>query len=296
MIKRILFLFLFCVIDSGLFGRVVRVATYNLGNYLISDRWINGRYTKMYPKPECEKEAVRKVIHLVKPDILVLQEMGSEPFLKELQADLRSEGSDFAFTFLMQGADPVRHIAVLSKEPIIQGISHDGISFSFLKNEKMLVRRGLLELRLKTEGIEWSLFGVHLKSRRSHSGEDFESSKQRLGEACAIKDKIKERYSDSKKGYYMIVGDFNDYPKSKTLKHFLKFRKQEFSIMLSAADSREELWTHYREGYGSYSQIDYILVSPNLLSKVKTKRAFIADAPFALKGSDHRMVYTDFDF
>lgn len=250
----------------------------------------------MFPKPECEKEAVRKVIALIKPDILVLQEMGSEPFLKELQDDLRREGINFEHTFLMKGADPIRHIAVLSKEPIIQGISYDGLNFSYLKNEKALVRRGLLELKFKTEGIEWSLFGVHLKSRRTEGNKDFESSKQRLGEAGVIRDKIEERYSDPKMGYYMIVGDFNDYAKSKTMKRFLNSGKRELFVMLPAVDSREEVWTHFRKGYGNYSQIDYILVSPTLLSKVKAKRAFIVDALFALRGSDHRMVYTDLDF
>lgn len=296
MIKRILLLFILCLLSVELFGRTVRVATYNLGNYLISDRWANGRYTKMYPKPESEKDAIREVIATIKPDIIVVQEIGSELFLKEFQEDLSSEGLDYPFTFLMKGADTVRHIAVLSKEPLIQALPYDNLTFTFLNDERMLVRRGLLELCFRTEGFDWSLFAVHLKSRRSDRAQDYESAKQRIGEAVAVRDKIKERYPDPQKGNYLIVGDFNDSPKSKALKRFLKSGSKELSIMLPAVDLRGEVWTHYREGHGSYSQIDYILVSPILLSKIKAKGASIADTPFALKGSDHRMVYVDIDF
>lgn len=296
MIKKILLVLIFCLLAGNLFGRTVRVATYNLGNYLISDRWVNGRYTKMYPKPESEKEAVRKVVDIVKPDILIMQEMGEDPFLRELQADLKKSGLDYPHIFLGKGVDSVRHIGVLSKEPFVETLSHDALSFKLFRNDKMLVRRGLLELRFKTEGVEWGLFGVHLKSRRWSKPQDYESLKQRIGEATAIRDKIKERYPDSSKSNYAIVGDFNDSPRSKTLKRFLKSGNTELAVMLPAEDSRKEVWTHYREGHGVYSRIDYILVSPLLLDRVKTKVATIADGSFALEGSDHRMVYVDMQF
>lgn len=296
MIKKIILSIFFCFISFALLGRIVRIATYNLDNYLISDRWIDGQYVKKYPKPEIEKEAIRKVIGTVKPDILVLQEVGGENFLKELQSDLRSEGIDFPYSTVMKGADPIRHMAVLSKEPFNKTIYYDKLIYSFSKEEKMPVRRGLLEICFISEGIEWSLFGIHLKSRRSEKKMDCESCKQRVGEATVICQKIIERYPDVQKGNYIIIGDFNDYPKSRTLKQFLKYKKHEIAKMIIAIDTRGECWTQYRDGYGNYSQLDYILISPELLNKTKAKEASIVDAPFALKGSDHRMVYADLDF
>lgn len=296
MIKKIIFSSFLCFICFVLLGRSVRVATYNLDNYLISDRWIEGQYTNRYPKPEKEKEAIRKVIGIVNPDILVLQEIGGENFLKELQSDLRSEGIDFPYSTVMTGVDPMRHIAVLSKEPFNKITIYDKLTYSFSKEEKMPVRRGLLELCFICEGIEWSLFGIHLKSRRSDKMTDTESCKQRIGEATVICNKIIERYPEPQKSNYIIIGDFNDYPKSKTLKQFLKFKKKEIAKMLNATDSRGECWTQHRNGYGNYSQLDYILVSPALLNRTQAKGASIVDAPFALNGSDHRMVYADLDF
>lgn len=263
---------------------------------MISDRLVDGLYTKRYPKPELEKESIRKTIILIKPDILILQEMGSEKFLKELQADLQTEGIDYPFSTLMQGADPIRHIAVLSKEPIKRVIFYDQLTYLFSKNQKIPVRRGLLELSFISEGFDWSLFAVHLKSRRSNKIQDESSNKQRLGEATVIGQKINERYPDPQKGLYLIMGDFNDLPKSKTLKAFLKFKNHPMAIMLSPVDSRGEVWTYYSEGYGNYSQIDYILMSPAFFNKTKVKGASIVDAPFTSKGSDHRMIYVDLDF
>ena len=72
----------------------LRVATYNVRNYLMTDRLVPGKlgdkliWRKNYPKPEIEKTALRRIIAKVDPDILALQEMGGAPYLKELQRDL----------------------------------------------------------------------------------------------------------------------------------------------------------------------------------------------------------------
>lgn len=296
MTKKIFLISVLCLLTLHLFGRTIRVATYNLGNYLVTDRMVNKRYSKMYPKPESEKEAIHKIIAIHQPDILILQEMGEDPFLKELQVDLKTLKLDYPYTYLAKGADNIRHIAVLSKEPFINATSYNQLNYKFLKNDKMPVRRGLLELQFKTKGIEWSIFGIHLKSRRWDKPQDYESVKQRVGEAIAIRDKIKERYPYPEKSNYLILGDFNDNPKSKTIKRFLKSGKQKLSIILPAKDSRGEVWTHFRQSYGVYSQIDYILASPLFLEKIKDKSASIADSIFALEASDHRMVYADIVF
>ena len=78
-----------CLLTQSALGEVVRVATYNVRNYLEVNRWVDGKYRKHFPKPEAKKEAVRKVLLEVRPDILVIQEMGVGPYLSELQADFK---------------------------------------------------------------------------------------------------------------------------------------------------------------------------------------------------------------
>ena len=79
---------------SSLLGEnVVRVASFNLRNYLSCDRMVEGKWRQDYPKPEIEKKAVRSIIRSVNPDILVFQEMGDYPYFLELLIDLNVFGS-----------------------------------------------------------------------------------------------------------------------------------------------------------------------------------------------------------
>ena len=96
----------------------VRVASINVQNYLLMDRWIDGRWKRDYPKPEKEKRALRSMINQVDPDVLLIQEMGDLPFLNELWMDLNvTDGAQFHYSSWMQGSyeEEERHLAVLSK-------------------------------------------------------------------------------------------------------------------------------------------------------------------------------------
>ena len=116
---------LLLVLLTGRLAAELRVATYNVRNYLMTNRQVfkapgaKPVWRENYPKPENEKSALRNIIAKVDPDILALQEMGAEPYLKEFQRDMkRLNGVDYPHTALMIGADEDRHVAVLSKIPI----------------------------------------------------------------------------------------------------------------------------------------------------------------------------------
>ena len=81
-------IFLFILI-SGTLVAEVRVGTYNIRIYLMTDRLVDGTWRKNYPKPENEKTALREIIAREKPDILAIQEMGTAPYLQELLRDLK---------------------------------------------------------------------------------------------------------------------------------------------------------------------------------------------------------------
>ena len=77
-VRLILFLAL------ALAARALTVGAYNVENYTLADRMVDGVYRKAYPKPEAEKQALRESIRGFAPDILALEEMGGPPFLAEL--------------------------------------------------------------------------------------------------------------------------------------------------------------------------------------------------------------------
>src|SRR6266700_1071495 len=95
-------------------AETLKIATYNIENYGPADRMTEAGYRKEYPKPETEKRALRQVIRGVNADVLVLQEMGGQPYLEELRRDLKAEGLDYSHTALASATDADRHVAVLS--------------------------------------------------------------------------------------------------------------------------------------------------------------------------------------
>lgn len=255
------------------------------------DRRVDGAFKKNYPKPESEKKALRTIIEAINPDILLLQEIGDDRYLKELQSDLKAEGLNFPYATLCPGTDLERHIALLSKEPFKEIKHNNCISYMYLKGIKNQVRRGILEVEFDTNGTEWTLYGVHLKSKLTSSKEDFKAHKQRLAEATAIKNFIKKEGKE----FFFLAGDFNDSPKTKSLARFYKPEASPLTEMLPTTDSRGESWTQHNDYQSCYETVDYILASPKIANKVKEHKVNIVDHPLALQASDHRMLYLDAD-
>ena len=203
-------------------AETVRVATYNVHNYLNMDRMVEGYWRKNYPKPEVEKEALRELILRIRPDILALQEIGGIGHLEELQQDLRTQGLVYNYAEMLNGPDEVRHLALLSNIPPKQVLSHDQIDFKYF-DARQSVKRGLMEIVFETAGLRWHLFNVHLKSRWTDRKDDPNSAKRRVGEAQAIRDFLRERLPPEQvDSRYLITGDFNDARDSSTLRRFLK--------------------------------------------------------------------------
>ena len=281
--------FLLC--QGILLGESVRLATYNLNNYLVTDRHVKGVWRKLYPKPESEKTVVRSVIKQVMPDILALQEIGTRPFLKELKADLAQEGVQYVHSVHMQGDDSVRHLAVLSRIAPVEIVRHQNLEINY-QGKREFVKRGMLELSFALpEGDVFKLFVVHLKSRWTTVKSDPESLQRRILEAKACRDKIIERTFDMGIVDFIIAGDFNDHPESVPLRRFYRRGDLEIGALVPAFDSRGERWTHYYRKEVVYSLVDGFIVSNSLYPQIESGRGHIADIPDVLEGSDHRMVY-----
>ncbi|MFT3781893.1 MAG: endonuclease/exonuclease/phosphatase family protein [Nibricoccus sp.] len=282
-------LLLVLMVVSRLAAETITVATYNVENYLAADRMVDGAYRQDYPKPEEAKQALRTVIREMGADILVIQEMGSRPYLDELQRDLAKEGLKYPFAELLVAADADRHLAVLSRRPFASVRGHTDLTFTYF-GSKETVKRGLLELRVATEAGELTLFVVHLKSRFTDRQDDPLSALRRLGEATAVRDRVLTIFSDPAKAQFLVLGDCNDSGASKPVRALAQRGKTVIAEALLAADSRGEVWTHFYRKEQSYSAVDHVLVSPSLKSHVANGSATIVDVPVVGRASDHRPV------
>jgi endonuclease/exonuclease/phosphatase family metal-dependent hydrolase len=268
----------------------ITVATYNVENYTLADRLVEGVYRPGYPKPEAEKAALRQVIAGISPDILAVQEMGGPSYLADFQRELKQAGQDFPHAVVLEAADQDRHVAVLSKLPFKEVKRHAQVGFTHFDRPE-LVKRGVLEVIVATREGDVSVFVVHLKSKYTERKDDPQGALQRAGEAEAVRDLVLARHPDPAKAKFIICGDWNDTRGTRPIRALQKRGDTVIGELIPAADTRGEVWTHFFRREDQYSRIDYVLVSPALRPHVNGGQASIWDGAGAREASDHRAVY-----
>jgi endonuclease/exonuclease/phosphatase family metal-dependent hydrolase len=273
----------------------VRLATYNVRNYGTTSRPVDGQYLKDWPKPEAEKAALRAVILKARPDVLAMEEMGDARELGELQRDLGIEGLDYPYSVVVNGPDPDRHVAVLSRLPFAKTHTYENVTYR-LGSTNELAKRGLLEVDFVTAGQSWALYVMHLKSRLPEDDDgtpDPVSANHREGEAMAMRDLIRAQPPPGAR--LAVVGDFNDTRDSVTLKRFLELDGKPLFQMAPAADSRGQTWTFIYPKADTYERIDFVLLSAALEPSLKGPGR-VVDIPESDEASDHRMVWVELTF
>lgn len=289
LLRSLRFLLLNLIPILGLRAEMLTVATYNIENYGPADRMTDAGFRKDYPKPEGEKRVLRAVIRALNADILVLQEMGGQPYLDELRRDLKSEGLDYPHAALAAAADADRHLALLSRLPLKDVRTHTDLEFAYFGTRET-VKRGLLEATVTTAAGDLTIFVLHLKSRFTERPDDPADTIRRAGEATAIRDAVLKKFPTPAAARFLILGDCNDSKASNALEHLQKRGKIEIAELLPVSDSRGDTWTYAYRREETYTRVDHILVSPGLRAAVQGGAAQIFDGAGVRAASDHRPV------
>lgn len=277
------------VLTSAASAEILTIATYNIENYGPADRMTAEGYRKDYPKPETEKNALRRVIRGVNADVLVLQEMGAQPYLDELRRDLRAEGCDYPHAALATAADADRHIAILSKRPLLDVATLANLEFPYL-GAKERVKRGVLRASVRTAAGDLTLFAVHLKSRFTERPDDPECTLRRAGEASAIRDAVLQACPDPTHACFIVLGDCNDAKTSKAVERLQHRGTTHVATLLPVADPNGETWTYHYAKQDAYERVDHLFVSPALQPAVVHGIATIYAGAGVREASDHRPV------
>ena len=272
----------------------ITVATYNVENYTLANRMVDGVYRRDYPKPEKEKAALSRVIAALAPDVLAVQEMGPQPFLDDFRRELAQAGQAYPHAVLLEAADADRHVAVLSKVPFKEVRRHADVPFTYFGGPER-VRRGVLEVVFATDRGDVSLFVIHLKSKYTERPDDPEAALQRAGEAEAVRDLVLGRFPDPAQARFIVAGDWNDTRGTRPARALQKRGDLVIGELVPATDSRGEAWTHYFRREDLYSRIDFLMVSPGLKTAVRNGTGRIHDGPDATEASDHRAVWLVLD-
>lgn len=268
------------------------VAHYNVQNYLVMDRYLRDerRNAPASPKPEKSIAALVSIIAKAKPDLLHVAEMGPPDQFADFRKRLKEAGLDYPEAEYVQGADENRHIALLSRFPIVSRQSQTQLSFE-LNGVREPVQRGFLDVTVRvTPTFELRVLGAHLKSRRPvPQGEAL----LRRHESILLRKHIDSILTAKPETQLLLVGDLNDTKNEPTMKEIIGVRGSPNHMAdLWLADSLGDRWTHYWDTADEYARIDFILVSPALFPRVDFKKSGIDRSPGWNVASDHRLIYT----
>jgi endonuclease/exonuclease/phosphatase family metal-dependent hydrolase len=269
--------------------REIVVASYNVQNYLGEDTDPNDGF-KTRPKSEKSIAAMVRVIQEVNPDILGVCEMGRPEQFEDFKARLQTAGLAFTDFEYVQAADPDRHLALLSRFPIVARNSVTDISYE-LNGQTEKVKRGFLDVTVRINpGYDLRLVGVHLKSKLPvPQGEAL----MRRHEAQLLRAHLEKIITADPEVNLIAYGDFNDTKNEPPIQEIMGVRgSATFMADLWAKDALGDRWTHYWRTADEYSRIDYLFVSPALFREVILEKSHVYRSEFWNDASDHRAIYT----
>ena len=272
-------------VPGFLLARDIVIAGYNIENY--SPILTPGRL-----KPGKSEEAAAAVVRAVKeinPDILGVCEMGSAVQFAEFRKRLTSAALGFTDFELVEASDPDRHLALLSRFPIVTRQSLTDVPYE-TNGIREKVKRGFLDVTLQiNDRFKLRVVGAHLKSKLPSA--DAAQDLIRRNEAHLLRKHVSEIMAAEPGIHLVVFGDFNDTKDQAAVQEVLGRRGAPESLTdLAPADKLGDRWTHYWNVDDVYARIDYLLVNHALAPRVLRDQSYIYRSPLWNTASDHRPV------
>ena len=280
------FLFSLNILVAGETPQELRVTSYNVENYLKMPRRIEGKLRPNAGKPESERDAVVRMIGTIHPDFLGLMEMGDPRQLDDLKKRLKSAGLDFPHSEYLEGSDSTRHLALLSRYPIIERHSRGDVPL-WVNGMALHSPRGILDVTVEpSPGYRLRILCVHLKAKLEVA--EYDEGELRLAEAREVRRYVRDILRDDQQTRLILMGDFNDTKNEKALWEIKgKPDWPDSLIPVSLADDHGEFWTEYWAAADIYSRIDYVLVTKKLEPEIDAAQSGIARPSYWNQASDH---------
>ena len=270
-------------------GEIV-VASYNVENYLGEELPEQAGHRRARAKSDKAIGAVVRVVKDMHPDILGVCEMGAPEQFEEFKARLKEADLVFSDFEYVAGPDPYRHLALLSRFPIVVRHSLPDVSYD-LNGVPEKVKRGFLDVTIRINPhYDLRLVGVHLKSKLAADGGE---ALMRRHEAELLRRHIDEILSADPAVHLLVYGDFNDTHGQPAMQEIMGTRGGAgYLADLPAKDSVGDRWTQYWKPEDLYSRIDYFLANPALLHEVVREKTYVYRSDYWNEASDHRPICT----
>jgi len=266
----------------------VVIATYNVENYLGEESVAaDPRAHKAKPKSEKEIDAVVRVVKDINPDILGICEMGEPERFEDFKKRLAGAGLHYTDFEYVQALDSQRHLALVSRYPIVARQSLSNVSYE-LAGQPEKVRRGFLDVTIEVRpGYQVRFVSAHLKSKLPvPEGEAL----VRRNEALLLRKHLDEILAADPNVRLVCFGDFNDLKNEPAYHEIAGVHGPAFMTALPAKDDLGDTWTEYWKAADLYSRIDYIFVSPALHRDIAPGSPHVYRSGYWNEASDHRPV------
>lgn len=270
--------------------REIVFCSYNLENYTDAKPPTDSSPYGLKAKPEKEIEVLVRIVKEIAPDILGVCEMGSLEKLAEFQGRLAKAGVELPHTEFVAAQDEDRHLALLSRFPIVARQSATDVRFD-LNGQTERVRRGILDVTVEvTPDYRLRCVGVHLKSKLPIP--QGEALVRRL-EAQELREHLDGIFAKNPEANVLCYGDFND-TKDQPMFHAVTGQRGAAGHMtdLWCRDRFGDRWTYYWRVADQYSRIDYLFASPGLWPEVNRSSASVYRSEDWSRASDHRPIFT----
>jgi endonuclease/exonuclease/phosphatase family metal-dependent hydrolase len=264
--------------------------SYNVENYTAGKPPSETSRYGLKPKSEKAITALVGIVKEIQPDILGMCEMGSAEKLAEFKQRLADAGVKYIDSEFVEAADEDRHLALLSRFPIVARNSQTDVRFT-LNGQEERVRRGILDVTIQINpDYRLRCVGAHLKSKLPIP--EGEALVRRL-EAQKLRAHLDGIFAQEPEVNLLCYGDFNDTKNEPTFHEVIGSRQAPgFMADLWCRDRDGERWTYYWKASDEYSRIDYLFVSPGLFPEVNRAKATIYRSENWAEASDHRPIFT----
>jgi endonuclease/exonuclease/phosphatase family metal-dependent hydrolase len=229
--------------------------------------WVGWVELKVEAVDELATRNTARVIRTVDADVLGVVEAETRGSLRDFSRVMlrRVGGQPYAHSMLVEGNDDRGiNVGLMTKEGFEFDVERTHI-FDLGGNGEPIFSRDCIEYQLRTKaGTELLVLVNHFKSKRG--GGDA----KRLRQATRVKEIVNERLAQHPN--LVVLGDFNDSPGSSDLVPLLKGTPLKDISTHPKFDDGGFPGTFGPQGAGD--KIDYILLSPSLMAKVKRGEIF----------------------
>ena len=284
---------------------VITVATYNLLNFTDNIDDPDSPFDQDRGKSQKAIDALGEVFKAMNADIIGVEEIEKKELLKDFCNKYLSESKYFISFFKSWDPSGIS-VGLLTKYPILNEKLIEDVflkdengntmlfNYGFLKEKPIPFSRGILKVTVKIKkGEEVTFYVVHFKAGMSE-----QSPERRIAEAQALREVVRKEYTKDKNVDFVVLGDFNETPRSNTVKIIegldTNMPLRNVFTLSSQEISNKERASH--PSYNPYRPIDHIFISPGMVENYVKDSAQVFKHPKAPDVSDHLPVMCKFMF